>query len=108
MTKPGRFAGLVNSRKTPATSEPVDELPQQSGEAKQPPITTSHAKAPTKLAKYKDPDRKGFSFLLNVKMHATASFLLKTKRNGEDMSDLVERLLSKWIEENEGKTHPNG
>ncbi len=102
MTKPGRFAGLVDSRKTPATSEPIDEAPQLVEETRRPPETARQAKTPAKLAKYKDPDRKGFSFLLNVKMHAKASFLLKTKRNGEDMSDLVERLLSKWIEENEG------
>ena len=100
-TKPGRFAGLVDGRKTPATSEPIEETPQPVEVTTRPPATTRQAKTPTKLAKYKDPDRKGFSFLLNVKKHATASFLLKTKRNGEDMSDLVERLLSEWIEKNE-------
>lgn len=100
-TKPGRFAGLVESRKTPATSELIEETPEPAEEMRRPPVATRQAKSPAKLAKYKDPDRKGFSFLLNVKKHATASFLLKTKRNGEDMSDLVERLLSDWIEENQ-------
>ena len=99
-TKPGRFAGLVDGRKTPAISEPIEETPQPVEATRRPPATTT-AKIPAKLAKYKDPDRKGFSFILNVKKHAKASFLLKTKRNGEDMSDLVERLLSKWTEENE-------
>ena len=100
-TKPGRFAGLVDGRKTPATSEPVEMTPQAIEETRQPSAETRKAKTPTKLAKYKDPDRKGFSFLLNVKKHATASFLLKTKRSGEDMSDLVERLLSEWIKQNQ-------
>lgn len=102
MAKTGRFAGLVDSRKTPATSEPEDEAPQQTEEAKRPAERTRAAKAPAKLAKYKDPDRKGFSFLLNMTTHAKADFVLKTKRNGDDMSDLVEQLLSKWIKENEG------
>lgn len=102
MTKPGRFAGLVDSRKTPATSEPIELAPVSAEQTERHAETALRVKTPAKLAKYKDPDRKGFSFLLNVKMHAKASFLLKTKRNGEDMSDLVERLLSMWIEENEG------
>jgi len=99
-TKPGRFAGLVDGRKTPATSEPIEDTPQPAEETRRPP-TTATTKIPAKLAKYKDPDRKGFSFLLNVKKHATASYLLKTMRNGEDMSDLVERLLSEWIEQHQ-------
>ena len=103
MTKPGRFAGLVDSRKTPATSEPVDEAPQETEEAKRPAERPSKTvKAPAKIAKYRDPDKKGFSFLLNMTTHAKADFVLKTKRNGDDMSDLVEQLLSKWIKENEG------
>ena len=104
MTKTGRFAGLVEGRKTPATSEPINDTPQPqlAEEMKRPSETATQAKAPAKLAKYKDPNRKGFSFLLNVGMHAKASFLLKTQRNQGDMSDLVERLLSEWVVKNEG------
>ena len=96
-TKPGRFAGLVDGRKTPATSEPIKETSRPVGETRQPPAT---AQIPAKLAKYKDPDRKNFGFLIKVETNATASFILKKMRNGEDMSDLIERLLSEWIEQN--------
>ncbi len=101
-TKPGRFAGLVDGRKKPASSEPIEEIAQPVEELRRPLEIAVQTKSPAKLAKYKDPDRKGFSFLLNVKKHATASYLLKTMRNGEDMSDLVERLLSEWIEQHQG------
>lgn len=99
-TKPSRFAGLVDGRKTPATSDPVEETPEPVEEAKQPPATPNTAKT-AKLPKYKDPERKNFGFLIKVDTNATASFLLKKLRNGEDMSDLIERLLSEWIKENQ-------
>ncbi len=99
-TKPGRFAGLVDGRKTPATSEPIEETPQPVEGTKRPPETVKVARIPAKVAKYKDPDRKNFGFLIKVETNATASFLLKKMRNGEDMSDLIERLLSEWIEQN--------
>lgn len=64
-TKPGRFSGLVESRKTPETSEPIEETSQPIEETSQPVEETrrpaevvTRAKTSAKLAKYKDPDRK--------------------------------------------------
>lgn len=98
-TKTGRFAGLVESRKTPATSDPIEEATEPIEEATPQPVTPKVAKT-ARLPKYKDPERKNFGFLIKVDTNATASFLLKKMRNGEDMSDLIERLLSEWIDQN--------
>ena len=42
---------------------------------------------------------KGYTLILNIDTHADASSLLKKLRTGEDMSELVERLLATWVKE---------
>lgn len=58
--------------------------------------------APTKaLAKSKDPDWKGYTFIVKIDTHIDASAILKKQRKGEDMSDLVQRLLADWVAKNQ-------
>jgi hypothetical protein len=67
----------------------------------QAPSTAPAPAAPAKaLAKSKDPDWKGYTFIVKIDTHSDASALLKKQRKGEDMSDLAQRLLEEWVEKN--------
>ena len=94
-----KYDGLLK-RTEPAQSEPIEETPTTS-EAAPTPIAVRKPGRPTKpLAKSKDPNMKGFTIILTIDTHADASSLLKKLRTGEDMSELVERLLATWVKEN--------
>jgi hypothetical protein len=60
-------------------------------------VPTKRIGRPTNpLAKSKDPNRKNCTLILNINTYVDAQFYLKKSRSGEDMSDLVERLLQGW------------
>jgi hypothetical protein len=63
------------------------------------PVPTKAAPAKA-LAKSKDPDWKGYTFIVKIDTHSDASAILKKQRRGEDMSDLAQRLLADWVEKN--------
>ena len=93
-----KYDGLLK-RTEPAQSEPIDETPKASEVVAMPAVRKPGR--PTKpLAKSKDPNMKGYTLILNIDTHADASSLLKKLRTGEDMSELVERLVATWVKEN--------
>ena len=94
-----KYDGLLK-RTEPAQSEPIEEI-SAAQEAEPIPPAPRRPGRPTKpLAKSKDPNMRGFTLILNIDTHADASSLLKKMRNGEDMSELAERLLAGWVKEN--------
>jgi hypothetical protein len=99
MASKTKYDGLLK-RTEPAQSEPVDETPEASEAAPMPPVVRKPGRPKKPLAKSKDPNMKGFTIILTIDTHADASSLLKKLRTGEDMSELVERLLATWVKEN--------
>ncbi len=91
----GKFSGLLENRKTPATSEPIEEVSQPVEDSYRPRTVVLRPRA--KLAKSKDPSRKNFGFLVKIDTNTEAQYYLKKMQNGQDMSDLVEELLVQWI-----------
>jgi hypothetical protein len=89
--------GFLDKRKKPATTEPIEETTATPAPVKAPSVP---AKA---IAKSKDPNKKGYTLILNVETHVDASSLLKKLRSGEDMSDLTERLLAGWVKKEKAK-----
>lgn len=49
--------------------------------------------------KRSDPDYKQYSVLLRRQTHRKVSFLLRDQDGGQDVSELVEQLLEKWLSE---------
>ena len=93
-----KYDGLLK-RTEPAQSEPIDETPK-AAEVVPMPATRKPGRPTKPLAKSKDPNMKGYTLILNIDTHADASSLLKKLRTGEDMSELVERLVATWVKEN--------
>ena len=93
-----KYDGLLK-RTERAQSEPIDETPKAS-EVVQMPAVRKPGRPTKPLAKSKDPNMKGYTLILNIDTHADASSLLKKLRTGEDMSELVERLVATWVKEN--------
>ena len=52
------------------------------------------------LTKSKDPAWKAYSLFLKKETHSEMNFLLRKQDAGEDMSDLVQRLVEKWVASN--------
>jgi hypothetical protein len=99
MASKTKYDGLLK-RTEPAQSEPVDETPKAPEAASMPPAARKPGRPTKPLAKSKDPNMKGFTIILTIDTHADASSLLRKLRTGEDMSELVERLLATWVKEN--------
>lgn len=59
------------------------------------PSPTKPKKVP--LAKSNDPAWKAYSLFLKKKTHSEMNFLLRRQDKGEDMSNLVQRLVEKWV-----------
>ena len=92
-----KYAAL--DRTSPAQPEPV-ELPSHDRPAAGPETGRRPVGRPTTgVAKSKDPNMKAFTLILNIDTHADASAMLKKARTEGDMSDLVGRLLSDWVNE---------
>lgn len=60
------------------------------------PLTRSVTKP---APKSKDPEWKGYSLFLKKETHAEMNFLLRRREPKEDMSDLVQRLVERWVSE---------
>jgi hypothetical protein len=104
-TQPTKYDGFLK-RTAPAESEPIGEPPQaRSAVRPMSPAAPQRSKTPAgkALAKSKDPNKKGYTLILNIDTHTDASSLLKKLRTGEDMSDLTERLLADWVSQNKPK-----
>ncbi len=99
MASKTKYDGLLK-RTEPAQSEPIEEASQAPEAAPIPPAVRKPGRPKKPLAKSKDPNMKGFTIILTIDTHADASSLLKKLRTGEDMSELVERLLATWVKEN--------
>lgn len=104
--KTTKYDGFL-SRTATVESTAVDETPalEDKPSAPRPPAAAPARKAPAKasLAKTRDPNIKQYSILLNMDTHTDASFILTKQRTGEDMSDLVQRLLAEWVSKNRMK-----
>ena len=94
-----KYDGLLK-RTEPAQSEPIEETPAAPETAPTPAATRKAGRPKKPLAKSKDPNMRGYTLILNIDTHADASSILKKMRNGEDMSELTERLLAGWVKEN--------
>jgi hypothetical protein len=99
MASKTKYDGLLK-RTEPAQSEPFEETPKASEDSPATPTVRKPGRPTKPLAKSKDPNMKGFTIILTIDTHADASSLLRKLRTGEDMSELVERLLATWVKEN--------
>ncbi len=52
------------------------------------------------LTKSRNPAWKAYSLFLKKETHSEMNFLLRRQDKGEDMSDLVQRLVEKWVATN--------
>ena len=104
-----KYDGLLGGRKAPAQPEPIEgdgvATATETASAPKPTAATPIAVAKAKAkAKSKDDSYKGYTLLLKIDTHTDANSILKKMRKGEDLSDLTERLLAAWVEENKNKT----
>lgn len=88
-----RTAAVETERETETPAQPE---PQAAAAAAMP-------GAGKRIAKTKDPNKKGYTLVLNIDTHVDANTILKKMRTGEDMSDLTERLLADWVAQNKHK-----
>ena len=102
----GQLKGLAAILKggMSATAEeellPAEEQGDDSGHRSRPQIVDrSRGSAAKKVAltKSKDPAWKAYSLFLKKETHSEMNFLLRKKDAGEDMSDLVQGLVEKWV-----------
>jgi len=102
------FAAIV--RGGMAQGNEPDEMPtaKQPEQKAKPDKNSRAAKANTKpasppikkVSKSQDPDWKAYSLFLKKETHSEMNFLLRKLDDGEDMSDLVQRLVEKWVASN--------
>ena len=83
-----------------STEEHLDERAHRS--ATQMPVRPASRVPAKKLAltKSKNPAWKAYSLFLKKETHSEMNFLLRKQDAGEDMSDLVQRLVEKWVAAN--------
>jgi len=66
-----------------------------------PRLTQAHGIPPRiqkkQITKSKDPAWKAYSLFLKKETHAEMNFILRRLDSGEDMSDLVQRLVENWV-----------
>ena len=95
-----KYAGLLK-RTAPAVPEPVEDTPAAFRAS--PERAAAKPAAGKRIAKTKDPNKKGYTLVLNIDTHVDANTILKKMRTGEDMSDLTERLLAEWVTQNKSR-----
>ena len=108
----GQLAGLAGivrgaMAKSEQAEEPLPDPVEEPKPAKVPgprltkpidkPILVPTSKA---VIKSKDPAWKGYSLFLKKDTHSEMNFLLRRLDAGEDMSDLVQRLVADWVAAN--------
>ena len=93
-----KYDGFLK-RTAAADTEPEAETPAQPD----PQAAAAKPGAGKRIAKTKDPNKKGYTLVLNIDTHVDANTILKKMRTGEDMSDLTERLLADWVAQNKHK-----
>jgi hypothetical protein len=87
-----KFAGaLANLKKPPATASPppVDVFPGD------PPPTRGRGRP---RAKSSNPDYQPTTVILRKRTKRAAARLLEDQETGKDLSDLIEELLTEWIQ----------
>lgn len=108
-----KYSGFLDGRKAPAEPLSVgregdtNEEPSNPALAVAPKAGTAREKAKGK-AKTQDKRFKGYTLLLKIETHTDANSILKKRElhegeAREDLSDLTERLLAAWVEENQQK-----
>lgn len=91
MAQPSKFSGALSRlREAPATEQPVETPPPA-------PVVQEGAKGRGRPhGKRSDPDFKPTTLLLREQTKRTAVRLLEDSRSGQDLSELVEQLLTQW------------
>ena len=102
MAEQSKFAGALGRLKQPRAASPVKAPPERAERAAAP---AAIAAAPAvggrgrRAGKRSDPAFRPTTFFVRKETQRKAARLLEDQDAGQDLSDLVEELLGKWIDE---------
>lgn len=100
MAEQSKFAGALARLKKPAT----EPLPEESADQERPPtsspavVTSGGGKGRPPTGKRSDPEWNRYTVLLRKLTHKRASRHLQDLDTGQDLSELVDQLLTEWLE----------
>lgn len=94
MPEPSKFSGALAKLNQPTTKEPT-EAPVEQPPA--PPVPQPAAKRGRPVGKRSNPDYEPTTILLRKQTKKLAHRKLEDRESGDDLSDLIEKLLSEWI-----------
>jgi hypothetical protein len=101
MAEQSKFAGVLgklNKRPPEASEEPEQpSIKTVAAIEPRPAAINSPAAKARRLGKRSDPEFSPTTFFVRKETKRKAARLLEDKDTGEDLSDLVEQLLSKWV-----------
>ena len=89
MPEPSKFSGALARLNQPAPETPTEQPT--------PPVPEPAAKRGRRTGKRSNPDYEPTTILLRKQTKKTAHRKLEDTEAGQDLSDLVEKLLSEWV-----------
>lgn len=99
MAEQSKFAGALARLKRPAVEPPVDETAvQEHPSTPLPAAATGGGKGRPPTGKRSDPEWNRYTVLLRKMTHKRAIRRLQDLDTGQDLSELVDELLTEWLE----------
>jgi hypothetical protein len=108
MPQQSKFAGALARLKQPATELPPEEPAVQEEVVQEPvvqersatpiPVATGGGKGRPATGKRSDPEWNRYTVLLRKVTHKRASRRLEDLDTGQDLSELLDELLTKWLD----------
>lgn len=103
MAEKSKFAGALGRLKQPRQAAAAKSQPEREEQAAAPPAAISAAPdfggRGRRAGKRSDPAFRPTTFFVRKETQRKAARLLEDQDAGQDLSDLVEELLGKWIDE---------